>query len=128
MLSITYENKHSIRIVRISGDLTSDNIRSIRNDFVIEDNNDHHYIFDLQDLVQIDSTGLSYIINCLKKVMKNNLELKLLNLRNQPRIIFEITRVDSLFELYENEKEALKSFIQKERYNESNNTTVGQSA
>ena len=122
MFSINYENREHITIVRFKGSLTSDNIKLIKNDFISNKNNCKNYIFDFKKLEVIDSAGLSYIINCLKITMKNNTQIKILNLINQPKIVFEITRVDSLFETYNDEREALNSFKNKEESSESNNT------
>ena len=122
MFSINYENREHITIVRFKGSLTSDNIKLIKNDLISNNNNSKNYIFDFKKLEVIDSAGLSYIINCLKTTMKNNTQIKILNLINQPKIVFEITRVDSLFETYNDEREALNSFKNKEESSESNNT------
>ncbi|NQY53539.1 MAG: STAS domain-containing protein [Campylobacteraceae bacterium] len=122
MFSINYENREHITIVRFKGSLTSDNIKLIKNDLISNNNNSKNYIFDFKKLEVIDSAGLSYIINCLKITMKNNTQIKILNLINQPKIVFEITRVDSLFETYNDEREALNSFKNKEESSESNNT------
>jgi len=128
MFNITYENIRNITIVRFSGDLISDNIELLEHNFLLEDQVISDCIFDLRKLDMIDSTGLSYIINCLKKSIQNNTEIKLLHLYNQPKIIFEITRVDTLFRLYDNEVEALNSFINMEQKNESNHTNFQQTA
>ncbi|NQY19825.1 MAG: STAS domain-containing protein [Campylobacteraceae bacterium] len=122
MFSINYENREHITIVRFKGSLTSENIKLIKNDLISNNKNSKNYIFDFKKLEVIDSAGLSYIINCLKITMKNNTQIKILNLINQPKIVFEITRVDSLFEIYNNEREALNSFKNKEESSESNNT------
>ena len=122
MFSINYENREHITIVRFKGSLTSDNIKLIKNDLISNNKNSKNYIFDFKKLEVIDSAGLSYIINCLKITMKNNTQIKILNLINQPKIVFEITRVDSLFETYNDEREALNSFKNKEESSESNNT------
>lgn len=122
MFSINYENREHITIVRFKGSLTSENIKLIKNDLISNNKNSKNYIFDFKKLEVIDSAGLSYIINCLKITMKNNTQIKILNLINQPKIVFEITRVDSLFETYNDEREALNSFKNKEESSESNNT------
>ena len=127
MFSINYENKQDIIIVRFNGSLTSDTIKAIKSDVISKVDHSKNYIFDLEKLELLDSAGLSYIINCLKITMKNNTQIKLVNLINQPKIVFEITRVDSLFEIYKNEVEALNSF-NKEKHNESSNTSMQQRA
>ena len=128
MFSITYENRQNVKIVRLNGDLISDNIKLLDSDLISEEPDTSNYIFDLQELNMIDSTGLSYIINYLKRSIENNSQIKLLHLDNQPKLIFEITRVDTLFELYDNEKDALDSFIIMGENNESNITNMQQTA
>jgi len=128
MFKITYEKKQDVKVIRFWGDLTSDNIKSINKDLIVDTEHVGNFIFDLEHLELIDSTGLSYIINCLKICMKYNTQIKLLNLKNQPKVVFEITRVNTLFELYENEIEALNSFRNKGPLHESNTSVKQQSA
>jgi len=128
MFKVTFKNKQGIKVVGLEGDLTSDNIKLIRDNLIKEDTHIRNYIFDLEKLELIDSTGLGYIIGCLKTAMKNNMQIKLLHLNNQPKIIFEITRVTSLFEIFTSENEALSSFEKKGVYNESAHTNLQQTA
>ena len=119
MLKVTYENKNNIQIVHFSGDLTSNNVKYIKKDLLLGKEALCNHIFDFTHLEIIDSTGLSYIINSLKKTIESHTQIKLLNLNNQPKMIFEITRVDSLFETYDNEEKIMNSFYNKETKNES---------
>ncbi len=128
MFKINHETKQGIRVIRFWGDLTSDNMKVIDKDLIVDTEDIGNFIFDLKELELIDSTGLSYIINCLKICMKYNTEIKLLNLQNQPKVIFEITRVNTLFKVYESETDALNSFKNKEPLYESDTTTKQQSA
>ncbi len=128
MFKINHETKKGIRVIRFWGNLTSDNMKIIDKDLIVDTEDIGNFIFDLKELELIDSTGLSYIINCLKICMKYNTEIKLLNLQNQPKVIFEITRVNTLFKVYENETEALNSFKNKESLYESDTTIKQQSA
>ncbi len=128
MFKINHETKKGIRVIRFWGNLTSDNMKIINKDLIVDTEDIGNFIFDLKELELIDSTGLSYIINCLKICMKYNTEIKLLNLQNQPKVIFEITRVNTLFKVYENETEALNSFKNKESLYESDTTIKQQSA
>mgnify|MGYP000464312219 FL=1 len=128
MFKINHETKKGIKVIRFWGDLTSDNMKIIDKDLIVDTEDIGNFIFDLKELELIDSTGLSYIINCLKTCMKYNTEIKLLNLQNQPKVIFEITRVNTLFKVYENETEALNSFKNKGSFYESDTTIKQQSA
>lgn len=128
MFSVTYEKKLNITIVRLLGKLTSDTVEKIKNDFERDFDKTRNYVFDLEFLEFIDSTGLGFIIQCLKKTLENEKQIKLLRLNNQPKIIFEITRVESLFEIYEDEVVALNDFKSEGTYDESTHTTLQQTA
>jgi len=128
MFKITYEKKQNIKVIRFWGDLTSDNIKLIDKNIIVDSEHIGNFVFDLEHLELIDSTGLSYIINALKLSMKYNTQIKLLHLLNQPKVVFEITRVNTLFELYENETEALNSFRSKGSLHESTTSIKQQSA
>ena len=110
MCSADYKTTGNIVIVTLKGELTVQSIKKIKDDFKKYLYSNRYFIFDLNDLNMIDSSGLGYIINCLKAVTPKGGDIKILNLNTQPKIIFEITRVDSIFKIYTNQSEAIKSF------------------
>ena len=58
----------------------------------------------------IDSTGLSALVQGMKRCRERQGDLRLCGLQAPVRIIFELTRLDKAFEIHASEEDALKSF------------------
>ena len=67
-------------------------------------------VMDLQKMAHIDSSGLGALVSVLQWVNSNGGSLKLFGLQSRPKIVFEITKVYRVFEIFETEAEALASF------------------
>lgn len=67
-------------------------------------------VFDFTDVVQIDSAGIEMMLRCMEEAMKRNGDLKLAAISPQVAVILELTRVDRLFEIFENPSDAVESF------------------
>lgn len=68
------------------------------------------FLFDLENLQFIDSSGLGAILSCLKTVSIKKGEIKLCNLTKPARIIIELVNMHKVFEIYNSVEEGLKSF------------------
>ena len=66
-------------------------------------------IIDLTDVDLVDSSGLGVLVSSLKRI-GNRGEVKLCNLKDAVRSVFELTRLDRVFGLYHSEAEAAASF------------------
>lgn len=55
----------------------------------------------------MDSSGLATLVEALKWCHRNGSQLKLVGLAEAVRGVFEIARLDSLFQIYDSEAEAL---------------------
>ena len=64
----------------------------------------------LLDLSKIDSSGLGALVFLLQKASAKGGTVKLACLQPRPRIIFEITKVFRVFEIYDTVDAALQSF------------------
>ncbi|QPC84954.1 STAS domain-containing protein [Phototrophicus methaneseepsis] len=58
----------------------------------------------------IDSSGLSTLVKGLKRCRQNNGDLYLSELQQAVLIIFELTRLDKAFNIYEDEAAAIAAF------------------
>jgi anti-sigma B factor antagonist len=68
------------------------------------------FIFNLENLKFIDSSGLGAILSCLKLVAPKGGEIKLCNPSKSARIIIELVNMHKVFEIYNNVEEGIKSF------------------
>src|SRR5207245_4257612 len=69
-------------------------------------------LFNLGDVSYIDSAGLGHLVSAFTSVRKQGGELKLLNLTNKVHDVLQITRLYTVFDIMEDEAEAVKSFDQ----------------
>ncbi len=71
--------------------------------------NNIKFIFDLSSCEFIDSTFLSAIVTSYKRIVEHGGSLKIVGLKPAVKSMFQLTRLDKIFEIYKNEKEALSS-------------------
>jgi len=67
-------------------------------------------VFDCSQVRQLDSAGIELLLTSLEEVMKRNGDVKLAAVSPQVCAILKLTRVDRLFEMYENPRDAAESF------------------
>jgi anti-sigma B factor antagonist len=63
---------------------------------------------DFQEVPYIDSAGLGTLVSILREVRNYQKELKIVGLRKNIKRIFEMTRLDNIFNIYDTIEEAEK--------------------
>jgi anti-sigma B factor antagonist len=66
-------------------------------------------ILDLSDVNFVDSSALAVMVRGMKRCREHGGELLLCGLRQPVRIIFELTRMDKAFRIYDNEESAQRA-------------------
>jgi len=66
-------------------------------------------IVNLEDVTYIDSSGLATIVECLQGAKKYSGRLSLTGMNENIKDIFVMTRLDTIFEVFETEEDALAS-------------------
>jgi anti-sigma B factor antagonist len=67
-------------------------------------------IFDLKDVSRLDSGGIGSLVSSYLRVHRHGGSVKLLRVPPRARKLLAITRLDSVFELYDSEAAAVASF------------------
>jgi anti-sigma B factor antagonist len=67
-------------------------------------------LLNLAETSYMDSTGLGGLVSCNLKAQNNKGQLKLVNLTGRLKDLLAISKLVTVFECYDNEDEALKSF------------------
>ncbi len=67
-------------------------------------------VFDFTGVRHFDSAGVELLLRCMEEAMKRNGDLKLAALSPQLSVILQMTRVDRLFEIFDNCNDAVESF------------------
>lgn len=124
MLKVNYEIKENIVRIKFRGELQIEEVEQLKTEFNQFKNNNKYFLFDLSEITLIDSSGLGYVVTCLKTARELDGDLKIIGLNNQAKLIFEITKVDSIIDIFEKESEAISSFEEMERSYESYNSNT----
>src|SRR3954462_10472203 len=70
---------------------------------------DRKFLLNLADVDYIDSSGLGELVTSFTTVRNQHGELKLLNLTRRVQDLLQITKLLTVFEVFNNETEALKT-------------------
>ncbi len=72
----------------------------------------YNLIINLVKVSYIDSSGIGALISSLSNLKKYQGGLKIINVTGSVKKVFELTKLTSFFEIYEDEDEAVQSFNQ----------------
>jgi anti-sigma B factor antagonist len=67
-------------------------------------------VFDCSEVRQIDAVGIEMLLRCMEEAMKRNGDVKLAAVSPQLAVMMELTRLDRLFEVFQNPSDAMESF------------------
>lgn len=70
-------------------------------------------VFNLEKMSHIDSSGLGLLVQLLQRANIKGGSLKLACLQPHPRIVFDITKVYRVFDIYDTEAAALEALATK---------------
>jgi len=69
-----------------------------------------YIVFDFGGVRNLDSAGIEFLLMCMEESMKRNGDVKLASVSPELAAIFQMTRVDRLFEIFESCNDAVESF------------------
>ena len=69
-----------------------------------------YILFDMEKMAHVDSSGLGALVSILQWINSNGGYLKLANIQPRPWIVFDITKVYRVFDIYDTVEEALDAF------------------
>jgi anti-sigma B factor antagonist len=67
-------------------------------------------VLDLRDVTRIDSAGIGMLVSKYLSTQNRGGTIKLLNLTRRSDHLLDITRLTTVFEIFEDEEDALRSF------------------
>ncbi len=103
--------KHDgITIVDVDGQLIVGNRQELKQKVLAElEKGDRKFLIDFDRTGYIDSSGLGVLVSLSKKIREHGGELRLANLNEDLRTLFELTKLDTLFQIADNRQDALAS-------------------
>ena len=107
-MSFTIERLEDVTVVDVDGELTVGNRGELKM-AVLErlQDGDRAFLFDFDGTNYIDSSGLGVLVSLSKKIREKNGRLRLAGLNEDLRTLFELTKLDTLFQISDSRSAAL---------------------
>ncbi|UCC74526.1 MAG: STAS domain-containing protein [Gemmatimonadota bacterium] len=100
-----------VTIVEVTGQLIVGNRQELKDEVLrLLEGGSRKYLIDFSDTAYIDSSGLGVLVSLSKKVREKGGEMRLSNLNEDLRTLFELTKLDTLFFIADSRDLALENF------------------
>lgn len=100
-----------ITVLDVEGQLIVGNRQELKQKVLEElESGERKFLIDFDRTGYIDSSGLGVLVSLSKKIREQGGELRLANLNEDLRTLFELTKLDTLFQIANSRDEALSSF------------------
>lgn len=97
---MTVESRGTVQVVRCSGSIDADTVSAFKKRMLeIIAQGSAHLVMDFSTLHFIDSMGLGTLISLLRTVRGKNGDIKIASMSDDVKMIFQITRLDRLFDV-----------------------------
>ena len=102
---------NGVVVVDVDGQLIVGNRQELKQKVLDElEGGERKFLVDFANTGYIDSSGLGVLVSLSKKIREQGGELRLANLNEDLRTLFELTKLDTLFSIADSRQEALASF------------------
>lgn len=110
-MKIAQEKHNDAAVCTVDGEVDINTSPELRKacDGLIK-NNEKKVLIDLSGATYIDSSGLATLIEMFQRLKKTGGHLRLSNMNEKVKNIFEITKLYKLFEIFDTREAALKDF------------------
>jgi anti-sigma B factor antagonist len=103
------EKVGDVLVVDVEGQLIVGNRQELKLKVLEElDKGERKFVVDFEKTGYIDSSGLGVLVSLSKKIREQGGELRLANLNEDLRTLFELTKLDTLFEIADSRAAALE--------------------
>jgi anti-sigma B factor antagonist len=98
-----------VTVVDVDGQLIVGNRQELKQRILQElEKGERKFVIDFSRTGYIDSSGLGVLVSLSKKIRERGGELRLAALNEDLRTLFELTKLDTLFQIADNREEALQ--------------------
>ncbi len=105
-------NKHDhVIVVTVSGDVDAQSAPQLDDRLSkLVGQGEQNYVIDLSGVPFMDSSGLATLVKLFKRIRIGHGDVKLVGLRSEILKIFQITRLDRVFDIFDSQAKAIASF------------------
>jgi len=109
-MELNFEMRDNVGVLKVSGRLDAYNSSEFKESFTKYSEQTVNFVLDLSSLDFLDSTGLGSIVACLKAISERDGDIRVANMSEKPRMVFEITRAYKIFEIFDDVDVAVMSY------------------
>lgn len=110
-MTFSVRKQDDITLIEVHGQLIVGNRQELKQRVLEElEGGARRFLIDFAGTAYIDSSGLGVLVSLSKKIREQGGELRLANLNEDLRTLFELTKLDTLFHIAGSRDEALSSF------------------
>ena len=115
-MNAVVEREDRATIVAVAGDVdagSAPDLRRLLDDLLVQ--GDHNFVVDLTGVEFMDSSGMATLVQLFKRVRVGEGDVRLCGLQPKVRRVFELIRLDRVFDSFPTRKEAIASFEPSDR-------------
>ena len=111
-MKVTQREVDGVTILDLSGRLTLGSGTAVLHETLKDliQNGHKNIVLNLGDVTYMDSTGLGELVSAYASARKQSGDIKLLNLTKRTHDLLEITKLYTVFDVYEDEERAISAF------------------
>ncbi|HEY8311510.1 MAG TPA: STAS domain-containing protein [Gemmatimonadaceae bacterium] len=110
-MSFTLKKNGDVVVVDVEGQLIVGNRQELKQKVLDElEKGERKFLIDFAQTGYIDSSGLGVLVSLSKKIREHGGELRLADLNDDLQTLFELTKLDTLFQIAETRERALEGF------------------
>lgn len=110
-MELTTDQRDGIAVVTVAGEVDASSVSQLRShldDLLAQ--GDHNFVIDLTDVAFMDSSGLATLVQLFKRVRIGEGDVRLCGLQPKVQRVFELIRLDRVFDSFPSRSEAVASF------------------
>ncbi len=112
-MNINACQKDSATVISINGRIDASNSKDLKARFSEIQSASNNYVMDFSGVDFIDSSGLGAFVACLKSAIERGGNIKIANLQKKVRMVFEITRIHKICDIFDSLDAAVSSYAPK---------------
>lgn len=111
-MPVKIETKNGLTVFYAEGEIDINTSPSVKKQFDrLISSKTPKIIVNLEKVTYVDSSGLATLVEILKNMRSYGGRLRLSNMSSKIKSLFEITKLEKLFEIIADEAEAISTFI-----------------
>lgn len=111
-MSVKIETKNGLTVCHVEGEIDINSSPGIKKSFdKVLSSKTPKIIVNLSKVTYVDSSGLATLVEILKNMRSYGGRLRLTNLSSKVKSLFEITKLEKLFEIMADEQDAISTFV-----------------